>query len=81
MSVCPEGVSITGVDLCPPAWSVNPDFQGQTSYFGGESPLPVSVGYVVVLGFGLFFSIFTTIVVYVDKAFSSNATITSEEFK
>lgn len=80
MSACPEGISITGVDLCPPAWAANPDFQGQSSYFGGEAPLPVSVGYVVVLGFGLFFSIFTTIVVYVDKAFSANATLTSEEF-
>jgi hypothetical protein len=80
-SPCPEGVSIAGVDGCPPSWAVNPEFQGEESYFGGAPPLPVSVGYVVVLGFGLFFSIFTTIVVYVDKAFSANATITSEQFK
>jgi hypothetical protein len=57
------------------------DGKKQMAYFGGDSPPPVSVGYVVILGFGLFFLIFTTIVVYVDKAFSKNETITSEEFK
>ena len=74
-------IPIEGVEGFPPSWTDSPEFQGQDSYFGGEAPLNVAVGYVVVIGFGLFFSIFTTIVVYVDKAFSSNATITSEEFK
>jgi hypothetical protein len=39
----------TGVknDFFPPF----AQFDGQTSFFGGQSPLPVSVGYIVVLGF------------------------------
>jgi hypothetical protein len=81
INICPEGVSIEGVDGCPPSWVDSPQFLGQETYFGGDAPLPVGVGYAVVLGFGLFFSIFTTIVVYLDKAFSDNATITSEQFK
>jgi len=39
------------------------------------------VGYLVVVGFGLLFSIFTTVVVYLDKAFSANSSWTSEQFK
>jgi len=39
------------------------------------------VGYLVVVGFGLLFSAFTTVVVYLDKAFSENSTFTSEQFK
>lgn len=56
-------------------------FQNQDSFFGGEPPLPESVGYAVVLGFGLFFSILTTIIVYVNKYFGAKGDITSEHFK
>ena len=78
MASCP--IPVDGVTLCPPSWEDSPQFQGQETYFGGDAPLPVWVGYAVVLGFGLFFSIFTTIVVFLDKAFSDNATMTSEQF-
>lgn len=57
------------------------EYAGQESFFGGESPLPVSVGYAVVLGFGIAFSIFTTAIVYIEKLFSGNAVMTSEKFK
>lgn len=76
---CP--IPVEGVTVCPPIWAEDPSLQGQSSYFGGEAPLPVAVGYVVVIGFGAFFSIFTTLVVYLDKAFSSGPRqISSEEF-
>ena len=66
------------VDPCPPTFE---EYGGQESYFGGVPPLSTTIGYIVVLGFGLFFSIFTTIVVYVDRFFSGNANATSEHFK
>mmetsp|Transcript_24041 Transcript_24041/g.54586 ORF Transcript_24041/g.54586 Transcript_24041/m.54586 type:complete len:721 (-) Transcript_24041:145-2307(-) len=68
--------------VCPESW--NPVYEGEyigkDSYFGGESPLSKAVGYIVVIGFGAFFSLFTTLVVYIEKLFSGNATITSEHF-
>lgn len=56
------------------------EYAGKESFFGGESPLPVSVGYAVVLGFGAAFSIFTTAIVYVEKLYSGNIIMTSEKF-
>jgi len=44
-------------------------------------PLDTAVGYVVVLGFGALFSIFTTILVQLDKYFGRHKEITSEHFK
>ncbi len=76
---CP--MPVEGVDTCPPSWAENPNYQGQDSYFGETTPLSLTVGYLVVLGFGALFSVFTTAVVYLDKLFSGNATITSEHFK
>ena len=55
---------------------------GQTSFFPeGEAPLPEWVGYAVVLGFGLLFSVITTAIVYINKYFGSKGEITSEHFK
>jgi hypothetical protein len=80
MSACP--IPVEGVDVCPPSWADSPEFQGQDSYFGGAPPLPTSVGYIIVLGFGVFFSLFTTAVVYLDKYYSKGGTeMTSEHFK
>jgi len=55
-------------------------FAGQTSFFGGEPPLSEGVGYFVVLGFGLFFSLMTTSLVFLNKYFGSKGEITSEHF-
>ena len=83
MSACP--IPVEGVDVCPPSWADSPEFQGQESYFGGAPPLPTSVGYIIVIGFGVFFSLFTTAIVYLDKYYSKNkgdgALMTSEHFK
>jgi Na+/proline symporter len=55
-------------------------YQGQDSFFGGSPPLPVWVGYVVVLAFGFGFSIFTTCLVYLDRLLTGASKITSEHF-
>lgn len=44
-------------------------------------PLSQAVGYIVVLGFGALFSIFTTVLVFLDKYFGRHKEITSEHFK
>ena len=56
-------------------------YLGQESYFGGEAPLSPAVGYAVVLGFGLFFSILTTVIVFVSRKYGKKGAITSEHFK
>jgi hypothetical protein len=56
-------------------------YDGQDSFFGGEPALSLAVGYFVVLGFGAMFSIFTTILVILDKRFGKKHVITSEQFK
>jgi hypothetical protein len=56
-------------------------YKGQDSFFGGEAPLSEGVGYAVVLGFGLFFSVLTTIIVYINRFFGAKGDITSEHFK
>lgn len=58
------------------------EYEGQESFFPkGSAPLPLGVGYAVVLGFGLLFSIITTGIVYINKYFGSKGEITSEHFK
>lgn len=56
------------------------EYSGKTSYFEGNTPLSQAVGYIVVLGFGALFSVFTTAIVYFDKKFKGNANMTSEHF-
>lgn len=57
------------------------EWQGKESFFPkGAAPLPEWVGYAVVLGFGLLFSVITTIIVYINKYFGSKGEITSEHF-
>jgi len=56
-------------------------YETKESFFEGASPLPQSVGYAVVLGFGAAFSIFTTILVYLEKYFTGSKGMTSEKFK
>lgn len=64
-------------DVIPPF----SEYEGQTSFFPkGDAPLPEWVGYTVVLGFGLLFSIITTAIVYINKYFGSKGEITSEHF-
>merc|ERR1719446_604015 len=54
------------------------EYKGRDSFFGDETPLPLESGYAIVLGFGAFFSIFTTVLVFLDKKF--NGTEHTSEF-
>jgi SSS family transporter len=54
------------------------EYVGKESFFGGSPPLPEAAGYAIVLGFGAFFSLFTTIMVYMDKL--ANGTVITSEF-
>lgn len=56
-------------------------YQGVESYFGGSPPLSEGIGYLVVLGFGIFFSIMTTCLVFLNKYFGKKGDETSEHFK
>ena len=58
---------------------MSPEYRGQTSFFGDNTPLPLESGYAIVLGFGAFFSVLTTILVYLDK-YANGAEHTSEFF-
>lgn len=58
---------------------VLPEYAHATSFFGDKTPLPLGAGYAIVLGFGAFFSLFTTALVYLDKKFNGTEH-TSEYF-
>jgi len=55
------------------------DYRGQESFFGSSPPLPEWSGYAIMLGFGVFFSIFTTALVYIDRVVNKTKN-TSEYF-
>ena len=58
------------------------EYQGKTEFFeGGKPPLSEAIGYLVVLGFGAAFSIFTSLLVFAEKYFSGKGPMTSEHFK
>ena len=40
-----------------------------TSFFGGKAVLPEGAGYGIVIGFGLFFSLATAIIMGLDKRY------------
>jgi uncharacterized membrane protein (DUF4010 family) len=70
--------TLEGVSVVPPLYQ---KYLGQESFFGGEPPLSEGVGYLVVLGFGALFSVFTTVIVLMNKYFGKNGDVTSEHFK
>jgi len=77
MSTTEELIDINNRNNVVPPFA---EYEGQDSYFGGEAPLPLAVGYAVVLGFGILFSILTTALVYTNKYFGHKGEITSEHF-
>mmetsp|Transcript_33576 Transcript_33576/g.85923 ORF Transcript_33576/g.85923 Transcript_33576/m.85923 type:complete len:695 (+) Transcript_33576:42-2126(+) len=54
-------------------------YMHETSFFGGEPPLSQGMGYGIVLGFGAFFSVFTTALVILDRRYNGTEQ-TSEQF-
>jgi small basic protein len=71
---------INGVDVGELSPTYN-EYKFQSSFFDNDAPLDVSVGYLVVLGFGVLFSVVTTSIVYINKNFGQMGDITSEHFK
>ena len=55
------------------------EYVGAKSFFGGEPQLPLWSGYAIVLGFGAFFSVVTTAMVYLGIR-CNKAERTSEGF-
>jgi SSS family transporter len=51
-------------------YAMLPQYVGAKSFFGNSTPLPLESGYAIVLGFGAFFSVFTTCLVYLDMTFN-----------
>ena len=54
-------------------------YWGETSFFGGSAPLDQGVGFGIVLGFGVFFSAFASVIHYLDVKFNCTSS-TSEHF-
>ncbi|CAI5528189.1 unnamed protein product [Closterium sp. Naga37s-1] len=63
---------------CPPGGFGMPQYfstgsngqcQQASSFFGGKPPLDISVGYAVVLGFGAFFAVFTSWLVWLEQRY------------
>ena len=55
------------------------EYKCATSFFGDESPLPLSVGWIIVVGFGVVFGLFTVGLVYLENRVSGSK-IDSEKF-
>ena len=55
-------------------------YDGQDSYFGRLPPLSIEIGYGVVLGFGVIFSIVTTVNVFLGNRFGSSINVVKSEF-
>eukprot|EP01025_Chloroclados_australasicus_P032562 TRINITY_DN329_c0_g3_i3.p1 TRINITY_DN329_c0_g3~~TRINITY_DN329_c0_g3_i3.p1 ORF type:complete len:665 (-),score=74.41 TRINITY_DN329_c0_g3_i3:419-2413(-) len=68
--------------VCPPE-TTNlvglTEYDGDVDFFGGTAPLSEGVGWGVVLGFGLFFSLLTSLFVLLDYNFGGTQ-FTSEQF-
>jgi Na+/proline symporter len=56
----------------PLSTSVPQEYQGQFGVFGGQNPLPEGSGWAVVLGCGLFFSVFITGLLHFKKSVISS---------
>eukprot|EP01023_Acetabularia_acetabulum_P051081 TRINITY_DN5612_c0_g3_i1.p1 TRINITY_DN5612_c0_g3~~TRINITY_DN5612_c0_g3_i1.p1 ORF type:complete len:683 (+),score=122.91 TRINITY_DN5612_c0_g3_i1:137-2185(+) len=54
-------------------------YDGLCNFFGSTAPLGQGIGWAVVLGFGLFFSLLTSLFVFLDYHFGST-NFTSEQF-
>jgi urea-proton symporter len=57
------------------------EYAGETSFFAGTPPISQGLGYLVILGFGAAFSIFSTLLIYAIQQFGVAGRVTSEQFK
>ncbi len=77
-TACPATPFIANCAGQNASWNVLA-YCGMTSFFGGTPALGQGVGYGVVIGFGVFFSLFTTLLVWLDAKFVGTV-YTSEQF-
>jgi SSS family transporter len=54
-------------------------YDNNTSFFGGRPVMSQAYGYGIVVGFGIFFSLFTSLIVFLDYRFGGTRT-SSEQF-
>jgi len=54
-------------------------YQGDETFFGGDAYLPQAAGYAIVVGFGVFFSLFTVMIMHLEKKYVGTK-LTSEFF-
>ena len=45
------------------------EYFGQETFFEGQAPLPEWAGYLIVIGFGAFFSLFTWAIMALDRKY------------
>ena len=55
-------------------------YRGMASSFGGTPPLNVGAGYGVVLGFGVFFSLFASFATFLDNRYTGTIESRSVHF-
>ena len=55
------------------------EYFGQETFFEGKAPLPEWAGYLIVIGFGAFFSLFTWAIMALDRKYVGTK-LTSEFF-
>lgn len=56
------------------------EYAGMESFFGGKPPLPLGVGWAIVLGFGFAVAVLTSLIVWINDKVSGKSMITSEHF-
>eukprot|EP01025_Chloroclados_australasicus_P054480 TRINITY_DN645_c0_g1_i2.p1 TRINITY_DN645_c0_g1~~TRINITY_DN645_c0_g1_i2.p1 ORF type:complete len:669 (-),score=98.15 TRINITY_DN645_c0_g1_i2:461-2467(-) len=66
---CPENINLVGLT----------EYNGKCDFFGGTPPLDQGAGWGVVVGFGIFFSVLTSLFVILDYNFGGTQ-FTSEQF-
>jgi len=64
-TACPEYPYVQNEKGETIPWEIT-EYCGKTNFFGDTPILPLSAGYAIVLGFGLFFSLFTSLLVWLD---------------
>ncbi|KAL4418865.1 hypothetical protein ABPG77_002621 [Micractinium sp. CCAP 211/92] len=75
---CPEGTPLAGETGKCNAFGIS-EYNCEDSFFGGTPPLPQGYGYGIVIAFGIFFSVVTSFLVWLDYKYGGTKQ-TSEQF-
>mmetsp|Transcript_14098 Transcript_14098/g.25022 ORF Transcript_14098/g.25022 Transcript_14098/m.25022 type:complete len:689 (-) Transcript_14098:40-2106(-) len=77
-TACPGAEYLTNCNGQTMPWVIT-KYCNMTSFFGGAPVLPTGTGYGVILGFGVFFAIVTTVLVWLDRVYAGTV-YNSEQF-